>query len=198
MKKGEESRQRLIACAARLFWKNGYAATGISEILDQAGLPKGSFYFYFKSKDELAVEVISYYQQVLLNRLENISIGKNWETFVDDAFAFLLGVSEDRTFFGCPFAVMGMETAFYRPEIAKKYGEFIEKFRDLFRRVLLLSGLEPSHAEALSGRFLSVYQGAILLGRISGSASYLTEAKNTMIEMYREYCAFHKIGKEYL
>ena len=37
------------------FWKNGYAATGISEILDQAGLPKGSFYFYFKSKDELAV-----------------------------------------------------------------------------------------------------------------------------------------------
>ena len=108
MKKGEESRQRLIACAARLFWKNGYAATGISEILDQAGLPKGSFYFYFKSKDELAVEVISYYQQVLLNRLENISIGKNWETFVDDAFAFLLGVSEDRTFFGCHCAVMGM------------------------------------------------------------------------------------------
>ena len=55
MKKGEESRQRLIECAAELFWKNGYSATGISEILKQTGLPKGSFYFYFKSKDELAV-----------------------------------------------------------------------------------------------------------------------------------------------
>lgn len=198
MKKGEESRQRLIACAARLFWKNGYAATGISEILDQAGLPKGSFYFYFKSKDELAVEVISYYQRILLDRLENISIGKNWEAFVDDAFAFLLGVSEDTDFLGCPFAVMGMETVFYKPQIAKNYREEIEKFRELFCRVLLFSGLEPSHAEALSGRFLSVYQGAILLGRISGSASYLTEAKNTMIEMYREYCGFHKLGKELL
>ena len=54
MKKGEESRQRLIECSAELFWKNGYSATGISEILKQTGLPKGSFYFYFKSKDDLA------------------------------------------------------------------------------------------------------------------------------------------------
>ena len=50
MKKGEESRQRLIECAAELFWKNGYSATGISEILKQTDLPKGSFYFYFKSR----------------------------------------------------------------------------------------------------------------------------------------------------
>ena len=39
MKKGEESRQRLIECAAELFWKNGYSATGISEILKQTDLP---------------------------------------------------------------------------------------------------------------------------------------------------------------
>ena len=40
MTKGEESRQRLIKCAAELFWKNGYSATGISQILRQTGLPK--------------------------------------------------------------------------------------------------------------------------------------------------------------
>ena len=50
MKKGEESRQRLIACAARLFWKNGYAATGISEILAQAGLQKALFIFILRAK----------------------------------------------------------------------------------------------------------------------------------------------------
>ena len=60
MKKGEESRQRLIECAAELFWKNGYSATGISEILKQTDLPKGSFYFYFKSKDDLATAVTEY------------------------------------------------------------------------------------------------------------------------------------------
>lgn len=39
MTKGEESRQRLIKCAAELFWKNGYSATGISQILRQTGFP---------------------------------------------------------------------------------------------------------------------------------------------------------------
>ena len=50
MKKGEESRQRLIECAAELFWKNGYSTTGISEILKQTDLPKGSFIFISKAR----------------------------------------------------------------------------------------------------------------------------------------------------
>ena len=79
MTKGEESRQRLIKCAAELFWKNGYSATGISQILQQTGLPKGSFYFYFKSKDELAIAVAAYYQGLLLEHFQNIAQGKKWE-----------------------------------------------------------------------------------------------------------------------
>ena len=74
MKKGDRSRQRLIQCAAELFWKNGYAATGLSEILRQTGLPKGSFYFYFKSKDELATAVIVYYQELFYNVLLQSSL----------------------------------------------------------------------------------------------------------------------------
>ena len=50
MTKGEESRQRLIKCAAKLFWKNGYSATGISQILQQTGLPKGSFLFLLQKQ----------------------------------------------------------------------------------------------------------------------------------------------------
>ena len=92
MKKGEESRQRLIECAAELFWKNGYSATGISEILKQTGLPKGSFYFYFKSKDELAVAVTEYYQKILLEYFQNISIGNNWESFIEKIFDYLMQI----------------------------------------------------------------------------------------------------------
>lgn len=70
IEKGEESRQRLIECAAELFWKNGYSATGISEILKQTDLPKGSFYFYFKSKDDLATAVTEYYQKSYWNNFK--------------------------------------------------------------------------------------------------------------------------------
>ena len=121
MTKGEESRQRLIKCAAELFWKNGYSATGISQILQQTGLPKGSFYFYFKSKDELAIAVAAYYQGLLLEHFQNIAQGKKWENFVEDVFDFLLAGTTGRNFAGCPYAVMGTETALSRPDIASAF-----------------------------------------------------------------------------
>ena len=193
MKKGEESRQRLIRCAAELFWKNGYSATGISEILKQCELPKGSFYFYFKSKDELATEVITYYQDVLLEHLQSLSVEKNWEDFINATFDYLLNRTGDHTFSGCPLAVMGMETALSKPEIATKYMEALKQFEKLFYKVLIQSGLPHNHAKILSQRFLAVYQGEILLGRISGNVSFLESARVNLIEMYKEYCAFHKI-----
>ena len=45
MKKGEASKEHLIVCAGDLFWRNGYEATGLSDILKASGLTKGSFYF---------------------------------------------------------------------------------------------------------------------------------------------------------
>ena len=64
MKKGEASRAKLVACAAELFWRQGYNATGLTEILQAAGLPKGSFYFYFEGKRDLAAAVIEYYRKI--------------------------------------------------------------------------------------------------------------------------------------
>lgn len=193
MKKGEESRQRLIECAAELFWKNGYSATGISEILKQTGLPKGSFYFYFKSKDDLATAVTEYYQKILLEQFQNSSQGNDWESFIEEIFDYLFGRATGQTFAGCPYAVMGMETALSNPTLASVFMEGLKKFEQIFQKVLLYSGLPQDHAAIFSRRMLSNYQGYLLLGRISGDISYLKNAKKNMIEMYREYRSYHGI-----
>ena len=193
MKKGEESRQSLIECAAELFWKNGYSATGISEILRQTGLPKGSFYFYFKSKDDLAKAVTEYYQKILLERFQKSSQGNDWESFIEEIFDYLSGRTNEHTFAGCPYAVLGMETALSKPTIASVFMEGLIKFEQIFLNVLLYSGLSQDHAKILSRRMLSIYQGELLLGRISGDTSYLKNARKNMIETYREYRAFHGI-----
>lgn len=193
IEKGEESRQRLIECAAELFWKNGYSATGISEILKQTDLPKGSFYFYFKSKDDLATAVTEYYQKILLEQFQNSSQGNDWESFIEEIFDFLSERTNGQTFAGCPYAVMGMETALSKPAVASVFMEGLKKFEQIFQEVLLCSGLSPDHAKILSQRMLSIYQGYFLLGRISDDTSYLKNAKKNMIEMYREYRAFHGI-----
>ena len=43
MKKGDQSKHHLIECAARLFWHDGYNATGINKILQESEMTKGSF-----------------------------------------------------------------------------------------------------------------------------------------------------------
>lgn len=193
MKKGEESRQRLIECAAKLFWENGYSATGISEILKQTGLPKGSFYFYFKSKDDLASAVTEYYQKILLEQFQSSSQENDWESFIEEIFDYLSVRTSGQTFAGCPYAVMGMETALSKPAVASVFMEGLKKFEQIFQKVLLYSGLPQDHAAILSRRMLSIYQGYLLLGRINGDLSYLKNAEKNMIEMYREYRSYHGI-----
>ncbi len=193
MTKGEQSRQRLIDCAAELFWKNGYVATGVSEILNAAGLPKGSFYFYFKSKDELALAVISNYQERILKQVEVFSEDQTWDSFVVKLCMYLKERAENSSIWGCPFAVMGTEFAIQKPEAAKVYLDAIKKFGVLFRRVLLQSGLPENHAEILSERLLAIYQGNLLLGRISQEGTFLEHTERDMIQMCKEYRMFYGI-----
>ena len=57
MKKGMESRNRIIDAAEKLFARKGYAATSVQDILDALGISKGGFYHYFDTKMELLTEV---------------------------------------------------------------------------------------------------------------------------------------------
>ena len=68
MTKGEQSKRKIIETAGELFWKNGYTKTGVSEILKASGLPKGSFYFYFKKKSDVAEAVLQYYGNKILEK----------------------------------------------------------------------------------------------------------------------------------
>jgi TetR/AcrR family transcriptional repressor of nem operon len=52
----------------------GYHACGVQEIVDSAGVPKGSFYNYFKAKELLAVEVLGiYWKNIAIDMLSNKS-----------------------------------------------------------------------------------------------------------------------------
>jgi TetR/AcrR family transcriptional regulator, lmrAB and yxaGH operons repressor len=58
-----DAREKAIATAERLFRIQGYAATGLTQIIEESGAPKGSFYFHFPGgKRELAMEVIAAYR----------------------------------------------------------------------------------------------------------------------------------------
>ncbi|AUP77405.1 TetR/AcrR family transcriptional regulator [Flavivirga eckloniae] len=51
----------ILAIGAELVLKKGYNNVGIQEVLDAANIPKGSFYYYFKSKEDFGLQLINYY-----------------------------------------------------------------------------------------------------------------------------------------
>ena len=67
-----ETRDRLVRTGFDLFFERGYNGTGVSEIVGAIGVPKGSFYHYFASKDALACEVIADYSENGSTRLSQL------------------------------------------------------------------------------------------------------------------------------
>jgi TetR/AcrR family transcriptional repressor of nem operon len=60
MRKGEATRQRIIAQAAPLFNQRGFAGSSMQDVMEATGLEKGGLYRHFSSKEELAAEAFRY------------------------------------------------------------------------------------------------------------------------------------------
>lgn len=64
-----ETQQHILTVGYQLFAQKGFTKVGLSEILAAAGIPKGSFYHYFKSKEQFGEAVIHFYFQQYFQQL---------------------------------------------------------------------------------------------------------------------------------
>ena len=69
----DDTRTEIITAGHRLMARKGYTAVGITEILAQAQVPKGSFYHYFASKDAFGEAVMSDYFATYLRDMDRIA-----------------------------------------------------------------------------------------------------------------------------
>jgi TetR/AcrR family transcriptional repressor of nem operon len=69
------TRERLVEAARVLFWKHGYASTGIAQILKEADAGSGSLYYFFPTKEDLLLAVLEWYRENL------------WPAVIDPVFA---------------------------------------------------------------------------------------------------------------
>ena len=71
MKKSNlDMRQHIIDVAKTLMTHKGYTAVGLMEVLTTAGVPKGSFYHYFRSKEEFGQALLEEYFQEYIGRVD--------------------------------------------------------------------------------------------------------------------------------
>ena len=88
------SRETIVGTAARLFFTQGYHATGLNQIVKESESPKGSLYYYFPDgKEELVTECIERTRVLVLQKLNQCF--SNTSNAAEAIQAFILSVGED-------------------------------------------------------------------------------------------------------
>jgi TetR/AcrR family transcriptional regulator, lmrAB and yxaGH operons repressor len=146
MARTSDARQKALATAERLFRVQGYAATGLTQILDESGAPKGSFYFHFPGgKEQLAREVLVSYGASVTAAMQSLAVrSADADAFVR-ALCGSIGREMERSQWtlGCAAQTLTSELAAASPEIAES-----ARLRILDRRRRGCAGREVSRPAA--------------------------------------------------
>jgi len=77
MKRRDENKQHIIRKGLKALYQKGYNATGVQEIANAAEIPKGSFYNYFKNKEDFAVEAMRLFTERELEMMSQVLLDDN-------------------------------------------------------------------------------------------------------------------------
>lgn len=68
----KDTRSRLLMIGTEMLSEKGFFSTGLEEVLRSAGVPKGSFYYYFESKADFGLAVVENYERIWAQKLERL------------------------------------------------------------------------------------------------------------------------------
>lgn len=117
------TKQLIIEKGAEIINLKGFHHTGIQEILDAADVPKGSFYNYFKSKDDFGLQVIDYYVEQFAMLLDNTikdSTLSPTEKMKKVLLFFMEFYKSKNYAYGCPIGNLSQEMGDLSPIFSEK------------------------------------------------------------------------------
>lgn len=153
--------------ANKLFYKQGYNATGVNQIIEEAGVAKGSLYQHFPSKTDLLVGYLEFNHQAWYNRL------KAFVDKVQDPKEKLLSIfdyhtqrQEIREYGGCPFIKINQEAGTSEPRILTGTQEVKQHARDFIKELVIAS----NHKQILTDDELAELVFLLIEGGTTGAS----------------------------
>ncbi len=135
----EDTKSHIIAVGADIIQHSGFNNTGIQEILKAAKVPKGSFYFYFKNKEDFGLQVIDYFSDYFLSFAGNIlgdtslpPLKRLQKLF--DCFFEMFEANECTC--GCPIGNLAQEMSDLNPVFREKLKAVIDSIVDCYAGIL--------------------------------------------------------------
>jgi TetR/AcrR family transcriptional repressor of nem operon len=173
----EDTRARLIAVGATLIHEKGFNHTGVQEILEAAGVPKGSFYFYFQSKEEFGMAVVDFFSQFMAARMDghlnNDSLPHiaRLKRFFDDMMEYFRREGCSR---GCPIGNLAQELA----DLSDSFREKLRQTLDAMEARLVLCLEAALEANELAPEIDPREAAAFILNSWEGALTRMKTEKN--------------------
>ena len=173
-----ETRERLVRCGIEFLTEQGYAQTGINDVLKKVGVPKGSFYHYFSSKDDFCRAVIDGYALYFAKKLDRWLLVETrapldrLRDFVEDGKRGLERFSYRR---GCLIGNLGQELGATQDQFRTPLEEVFQDWQRRVQTCLQLAqdagDISPdADCARLAAFFWIGWEGAILRAKLVQSS----------------------------
>lgn len=184
------TREQIIQTTCSLLEKQGYHATGMNEIIQASGAPKGSLYYYFPSgKEELAEAAIDE------SAAQIAAFARSYlAPFADPAAAIQALVEQiadnieaSHYCVGGPLTTVAMETAASSARLNQACQSGFIEIQGVFAEKLIACGFEPELASQLAVYIHAAIEGGVLLSRTAHSGDPLRSVAVLLGPTLRSY-----------
>lgn len=180
-----DAKKRLMDAVSELIWSGSYGSTTIDHICEKAGVKKGSFYYFFDSKSELAAEAMEANWQARRVELDAIFSPMippldRLRKYCEFSYEFQRGIKEKYgRVLGCPLFALGAEVCTQDDALRKQIEEILS-----YKRKYLESAIRDAHAagliqapdpDAKAGMILAYYEGLLTQARIQNDVNVLRD-----------------------
>lgn len=180
--KHADIKEKIIVTASQLFYKNGYNATGINEIISESGIAKATLYNHFPSKEDICLAYLNHKNTTFLTDIRSFcSKKRTGKDQILALFDFLAAFFQEKDFNGCwcikTVAEIPKDNTRIRNEIKRQKNLFIKFIEELIEQ----NNTAKNAKQTLARKTYLLYESAV-------SESHLHQEKWPIIEA-KELCA---------
>jgi TetR/AcrR family transcriptional regulator, transcriptional repressor for nem operon len=185
MPRTSTAKERLTDAALRMIWSHSYGATSVDAICDRAKVKKGSFYYFFKSKCDLAVAALDAdwkEQRAQLDTIFSPTVPplERLRRYFEFSFEYLQQIKEEcGAVLGCPLSALGSEVCTQETALREKIQEILDRklsyFESTIRDAHAQGLIEAPDAKAKAKTLFIFIQGALTQARIQNNLELLRD-----------------------
>ncbi|MFW0785431.1 TetR/AcrR family transcriptional regulator [Gordonia sp. CPCC 206044] len=188
--------QRIVVAMTELLRRQGYAATGVKQVIDAAGAPNGSIYHHFPGGKRKVAEAALRQSGAAYAELVASLIAPH-ENLVEAIEAAFVAAADDMEQAGwmnlCPVGTVAGETADAEPDLRLAAAEVFESWMTMGAQLFASYGLDDDDARSLIVALVSSLEGAFIVARTLRSREPILAAGRSMAA-YAAAMPTHTVG----